>query len=357
MTSNQPTPARFVRAQGSAPIERTTADKLTAIVCNISMVAGLGLAASVCTSGCAEVVPAAQAEAEKLANLRADKEEDAELSNMQQRKKAQARARGADADSLYDDAEPLRKSEEFQKVWVEKRKVVYERKVKDYIKRPGKTVAECIEKANGGAGPDVLDNCVSRTPPDESINPVKAAAIAVLSIIAGIAALMAFRSARRRIDTVAVASKNIGLTVVQGEQKTVASGKYKDQDVKIESSAPEMGQGDRFMRVIVQSNIGALVVVRFGPVAPPTGLDLPDLDAPEVADSRLPEGYKLRLSEGVKAEELLTGDIGFQLRVFDPVDVRIHDGVCGVTCWQVPATPDKVVEFIDLTLAVAKLYA
>lgn len=318
------------------------------------------LAAVVGSSGlaaCAKVEFAPQAEAEKLANLRADKEENEILGLYQQKKKEQARARGADADALYDDAEPLRKSEDFQRQWAEKRKLIYDEKVKDYVKRPSKTVAECIAKANAGGGPAEVDTCVKSTQADEKWDPVKTSGGAVLLLIAGIGALVAYRSARRRIDTIAGAAKKLGLVATQGDQMTVVTGKYKDQDIRIESSAPEAGLGDRFMRVIVQSNVGKDTVVRFGPLAPPTGLDLPDLDAPEVADSRVPEGYKLRLSEGAKAEELLTGDIGFQLRVFDPVDVRIHDGVCGVTCWQVPPTADKVIEFLDLALAVAKLYA
>jgi len=313
--------------------------------------------AALAAAGCAEVEPATTADAEKLANLRADLEQNEILSKFQQKKKEQARARGEDADALYDDAEPLKKSDEFQRLWAEKRKLIFEDRLTDYKKRPGRTIQSCIVLASTTGGAREVDTCVQHTQPDEKINPLKAAIIAVVVLIAGVAALTAYRSARRRIDTVAVAGKQLGLNVTQGDQNTTVTGKYKDQEIKIESSAPESGQGDRFMRVIVLSNINPKTVVRFGPLAPPTGLDLPDLDAPEVHDDRIPEGYKLRLSEGTSASELLSGETGFQLRQFDPVDVRVHDGVCGVTCWQIPATADKVIEFIDVSLAAAKLYS
>ena len=306
--------------------------------------------------GCAEVQTASPQDAEKLAGLRSDREENEVLSRFQQAKKRKAIAEGKDADALYDDAEPLRKSAEFQAIFVEKKKAMHDAKIKEYLTKPASTVQACMAKAGEGHGADEIDNCIQFTPTPEELNPVKAAIIAVLVALLGIAVLFSYRSTRRRADTVAVAAKKLGLTVVQGQQSTVATGTYKDYSIKMESSPPEAGQGDRFMRVIVLSKINPAAVVRFGPVAPPTGLDLPDLEAPEVEDSRLPEGYKLRLSPGASAEELLSGDIGFQLRVFDPVDVRVHDGVCGVTCWQIPATTDKVVEFIDLTLGAANLY-
>ena len=81
-----------------------------------------------------------------------------------------------------------------------------------------------------------------------------------------------------------------------------------------------------------------------------------DLHAPEVHDTRVPEGYKLRLSPGVNADAMLAGDVAFQLRDFDPVDVRVHDGMCGVTVWQVPQKPDRVLEFIELAVNCAKQY-
>ncbi len=322
----------------------------------VRQAAWAALCAALMATACAEIEHASPADAEKLATLRAEREENEVLSRFQQKKKEKARAEGRDADALYDDAEPLRQSAEFQAIFAEIKKTLHDAKLKEYVTRPAATVQNCIALASGGSGPAEIDNCVLKTPTDEKINPVKLAVLMVLIVILGIAALFAYRSTRVRADTVALAAGKLGLKVEQGQQATVATGTYKDYAIKMESSPPEAGQGDRFMRVIVLSKVNPAAVVRFGPVAPPTGLDLPDLDAPEVDDGRIPEGYKLRLAAGFSAEELLSGDTGFQLRVFDPVDVRVHDGVCGVTCWQIPPTTDKVVEFIELALAAAKLY-
>jgi hypothetical protein len=180
--------------------------------------------------------------------------------------------------------------------------------------------------------------------------------VVLVGAVVGIGVLVGLRSARLRIDPVVQAGQQLNLTVEQGQTHTVLAGEYQGVKVKVESSPPEAGQGDRFLRVVIVSKVDPQVLVRFGPLAPPSGLEMPDLHAPEIHDQRVPEGYKLRLSEGAKAEELLSGDVGFQLRNFDPVDVRVHDGVCGVTIWQVPPSGDRVKEFIDLAVTVAKLY-
>ena len=48
--------------------------------------------------------------------------------------------------------------------------------------------------------------------------------------------------------------------------------------------------------------------------------------------------------------------MGFQIREFDPVDVRVHDGICVTTTWFLVSEPAQVVEFVDLCLAVAEEY-
>lgn len=337
--------------------------RLAAIVSACLAVGGL--------AGCTEVELASPQDAEKLANLRADRAEPEVLSAYQQKLKEKALANGQDADALYDNVEPIREMPGFQSLFAEKRKSVFAAKSKEYAGKPANTIKVCIgvaEKAEAEAaakgdkhpktaGAAEVDNCIATTKTEEKVNPVKAAVIIVLCAIGAVIGLYSYRSTRRHADTVAMAAKTMGLQVQQGQQSTVVTGNYKDYEIKMESSPPEAGLGDRYMRVIVLSKVNAATVVRFGPVAPPTGLDLPDLDAPEVQDSRLREGYKLRLSPGASAEELLSGDIGFQLRAFDPVDVRVHDGVCGVTCWQIPEVPEKVVDFADLAINVARLYS
>lgn len=317
----------------------------------------VSLALALSAAGCTEVHIATVEQADKLANLRGDLEEENALVQYQSKKKEQAKRAGQDADALYDDAEPLRKTPEFQAILKDaKTKVAAVKKV-DYAKRPAQTIDACIKVAQDAKRAEAVDECIERTPAPENYDPVKTSGMVVLSLALAVGALAALRSARRRIDPVVQAGQQLQLTVEQGQTHTVLTGTYQGSKISVESSPPEAGQGDRFLRVVVKSNVDPSVVVRFGPLAPPSGLDLPDLHAPEVHDQRVPEGYKLRLSEGAKAEELLSGDVGFQLRNFDPVDVRVHDGVCGVTCWQVPPTGERVKEFIDIAVTVAKLYA
>lgn len=307
-------------------------------------------------SGCTEVHMATPEMAEKLAAARADLEEENALVQYQAKKKEQAKRAGQDADALYDDAEPLRKSPEFQAILKEaKAKVAAVKKV-DYEKRPARTVEKCLIEAGKHPRAEEVDACIENSKAPEEYNLPKSAAVVVVAALIGIGVLMGLRSARRRIDPVAQAGQTLKLTVEQGQTHTVLAGEHQGVKIKVESSPPEAGQGDRFLRVVVISKVDPHVVVRFGPLAPPSGLEMPDLQAPEIHDQRIPEGYKLRLSDGAKAEELLSGDVGFQLRNYDPVDVRVHDGVCGVTIWQVPPSGDRVKEFIDLAVTVAKLY-
>ena len=317
----------------------------------------VGLALALGAAGCTEVHIATAEQADKLANLRGDLEEENALVQYQSKKKEQAKRSGLDADALYDDAEPLRKTPEFQAILKDARGKVAAVKKVDYAKRPAQTIDACTKVAESTKRAEAVDECIERAQAPETYDPVKTSAGIALSLALAVGALAALRSARRRIDPVVQAGQQLQLTVEQGQTHTVLTGTYQGSKIRVESSPPEAGQGDRFLRVVVQSNVNPNVIVRFGPLAPPSGLDLPDLHAPEVHDQRVPEGYKLRLSDGVKAEELLSGDVGFQLRNFDPVDVRVHDAVCGVTCWQVPPTGERVKEFIDIAVTVAKLYA
>lgn len=306
--------------------------------------------------GCTEIHLATEPESTELAELRANLEEEAVLVQYQKKKKEQAIRQGLDADRLYDDAAPLRKEQGFIDNWQMARKKVFDAKKAEYLKRPGKTVQRCIIKARATKRAEDVDTCMQNFTGDESIDPVGTALVIVGAIVVGIGVLVAYRSTRRRLDSVAQAGQKLSLAVVQSPQSTEVNGTYKGFALKIEASPPEAGQDDRYLRVIVLSGVHPHTIVRFGPLAPPTGLDLPDLDAPEVHDPRLPEGYKLRLSKGASAEELLSGDLGFQARLFDPIDIRVHDGRCAVTCWQVPSNPDKVVDFVELAMACAKLY-
>lgn len=306
------------------------------------------------TTACAEIQTAKPEDADALAALRADREQDSVLVEYQKVRKKEVEAKGENPDNL-DNAAPLKEEARYKELWEKRRKEVFTAKVERYKVLSRDVVSACLDSAQAGASAVDIDQCVTKTPA-ASIDPIKAAGVGALAIVLALAAFATYRTARRRIDAVAQAGQKLNLAVQQGEKETTVTGEYKGVALRIEASAPEVGEGDGFLRVLIMSKVDTHTLVRFGPLAPPTGLDLPDLDAPEVHDGRVPEGYKLRLSPGASAEALLAGDVAFQLRDYDPVDVRVHDGVCGVTCWQVPPTADRVVEFVDLAVTVAKLY-
>lgn len=304
--------------------------------------------------GCAEIKTAKPEEAESLAALRADREQDNVLVEYQKVRKKEVEAKGENPDSL-DNAAPLKEETRFKELWEKRKKEVYQSKLDRYKELSADVVSQCLNKANSGASADDIDRCVTSTPA-ATIDPMKAALLGLGIVALAVVLFAVFRSARRRIDPVAQAGQKLNLGVQQGDKETVVTGDYKGYALRIEASAPEVGEGDGFLRVLVMSKVDPHTLVRFGPLAPPTGLDLPDLNAPEVHDGRVPEGYKLRLSPGASAESMLAGDLAFQLRDYDPVDVRVHDGMCGVTCWQVPQSADRVIEFIELAVNCAKQY-
>ncbi len=305
-------------------------------------------------AGCAEIRPASTEEATKLTEVRADLEREHSLVAYQKKRKEEAAAKGEDPDK-YDDAAALAQEPRFADWWRQWRSMWFEQNKESDRRLSADIVHKCLALASKTKKAEDVNACVKETP-EAAYDPMMIVGVAALVLALGATGVALYRSARRRIDPVAQAGQKLGLAAQQSPTQTTLTGDHKGFAVKVEASAPEVGQGDGFVRVLVLSKVDAHKVVRFGPLAPPTGLDLPDLDAPEVHDARLPEGYKLRLSPGADAEALLSGDIGFQLRAFDPADVRVHDGMAGLTCWQVPASPDKVVEFIDLAVAIAKLY-
>ncbi len=314
----------------------------------------LALGALVLTSACAEIKSAKPEDAEGLAALRADREQDNVLVEYQKVRKKEVQAKGDNPDAL-DNAAPLKEETRFKELWEKRKKEVYDAKVDRYKELSADVVGSCLTKAKSGASADDIDRCVTSTPA-ATIDPLKAGLLGLGVIGLAVVLFAVFRSARRRIDPVAQAGQKINLAVQQGDKETIVTGDYKGYVLRIEASAPEVGEGDGFLRVLVMSKVDPHTLVRFGPLAPPTGLDLPDLNAPEVHDGRVPEGYKLRLSPGANADSMLAGDLAFQLRDYDPVDVRVHDGVAGVTVWQVPQTADRVIEFIELAVTCAKQY-
>lgn len=327
-----------------------------------SLVLPAMLAAGALAVGCAPIETAKPEDATRLAELRADLEQDRALDRFVQVRKKEIAEKGGDPDQLDDYQNPeagkarLRADPKFAKMWRDWRALAFADKHQKYNDLAGEIVQKCIVVARSStASAEVVDKCVVEPPPAK-LDPLRAVLIGALVLVLGVGGMALYRSARRRIDPVALAGQKLGLSALQASTQTTLSGEYKGYAIRVEASAPEVGQGDGYLRAIILSKVDPHTVVRFGPLAPPTGLDLPDLDAPEVHDARIPEGYKMRLSPGADGEPMF-GDIGFQLRAFDPADIRVHDGMAGLTCWQVPGTPEKVVEFVDLAVTVARHYA
>ncbi len=305
--------------------------------------------------GCAEIEKTTPEAAEQLGELRADLQYVNILVAYQKKRKAEVTAEGGNPDSL-DDAVALAGEKRFKNIWNKQRELEIDKFEHRYLDLSADIISHCIIKASKeSAQAYEIDKCTDQLPPAR-YDPVMTAGVALGVVLLFFLAIGLYRSGRRRLDPVALSSGDLGLEVKQGRRSTELTGQYKGRDIRIESSAPETGRGDKYIRVHVLSGVADNVVVRFGPLAPPTGLELPNLEAPEIEDGRLPDGYKLRLSEGTSAEELLSGDVGFQIREFDPVDVRVHDGICVTTTWFLVSEPAQVVEFVDLCLAVAEEY-
>lgn len=305
--------------------------------------------------GCAEIEKTQPAAAEDLARLRAELEYVNVLVAYQKKRKAEARSAGENPDK-YDQAIKLAEEERFKSLWSKQREIEIDKFESRYLDLSADVISHCrILASREGTQAYEIDKCTDMIP-TAKYDPAKTAGVAVAVVLLFLIAMVLYRSGRRRLDPVALAAADLGMSAQQGARATVMEGTYKGHDIHIESSAPEAGRGDKYIRVAVKKGMDPDTVVRFGPVAPPTGLELPDLEAPEVEDSRIPDGYKLRLSEGASAEILLSGDVGFQIREFDPVDVRVHDGMCVTTTWFLVSEPAQVVEFVDLCVSVADVY-
>lgn len=335
--------ARVAGSSGTTSLSRQLGTALVAVSL-------LGLAV-----GCAEIVPVTSEAAARLADRRTELEEDNVLIEYQKKRKEEAVTANENPDK-YDNAESLRAEERFQRIWKSQRKIEFDKFYERYMKLSGDVVSKCnIVANNDQVKAWEIDTCVDKVP-EARYDPLRTAGVTFAVILLAIAGLGLYRQGRRSIDPVAQAASKLGLKAVQGRRSTELTGNYKGYSVRIDAAAPEAGGGDKYVRVHVLDQIQSSVVVRFGPIAPPTGLEMPDLDAPEVEDARIPMGYKLRLSNGASAEELLGGDVGFQIREFDPVDVRIHDGTLAVTTWFILSDPEQVVELVDLCLGVAEVY-
>lgn len=320
------------------------------------MTLGAVLIATGLTLGaCAEIAPTTPEAAARLADRRTELEVTNVLVEYQKKRKAEAQAAGENPDR-YDDASQLRTEERFERIWKQQREIEFKRYYDRYVKLSADVVGKCNIIANAREVKAwEIDECVAHLP-EAQYDPLRTLGVTFAVFLLVLVGMLLYRQGRRSLDPVALAAPKLGLKAEQGRRSTVLTGSHKGYKLRIESAAPEAGGGDKYVRVEVLDQIDGSAIVRFGPVAPPTGLELPELDAPEVEDVRIPMGYKLRLSEGASAEELLSGDVGFQIREFDPVDVRVHDGILTVTTWFIIGDAEQVVELVDLSLAVADTY-
>ena len=320
-----------------------------------TVAASLVLAVAAGISGCAEIEIASAEASARLADHRTEMEEVNVLVAYQKKRKEEAIKAGEDPNQ-YDNAALLREEDRFKRIWRKQREIEFNKFYERFSKLSADVVTKCNIASNAeGTEAWQIDRCIEQNP-EAQYDPLKAAGVTFAVLLLAIAGFGAYRQGRRSIDPVAQAGTRLNLTATQGARQTVVTGSYKGHKLRIESAAPEAGGGDKYVRIEILDGIHAHTVVRFGPLATPTGLELPDLDAPEIEDARVPMGYKLRLSDGASAEELLGGDVGFQIREFDPVDVRVHDGTMTVTTWFIVSEADQVVELIDLSLAVAESY-
>ena len=85
----------------------------------------LAIGALILASGCAEIRSAKPEEAEALAALRADREQDNVLVEYQKVRKKEVEAKGANPDDL-DNAAPLKEESRFKELWEKRKKEVYD---------------------------------------------------------------------------------------------------------------------------------------------------------------------------------------------------------------------------------------
>jgi len=304
--------------------------------------------------GCAEIEKASVDDAHKLAELRAEMEEDKFAVEYQQMRKKEIIADGGHPDSA-DDITKLKAEKRYHKRWDHTRDVKEQGFAHQYESLSADVVRSCITKAQAGVGWHEIDKCVTQTP-QARYDPVKAAGVTLGIIVLLFIALGVYKTGRKQIDPVALSASKLGMKATQEREQTTMAGTYKNRQIKLEASAPEAGEGSKWLQVQITSNVNADAIVVYGPLAPPHGLQLPDMEIPEVGDPRLPSGYRLQLSEGASAEDLLSGDVGFQIREFDPVDVRVHDGMVAVSTWFLFTQPEQVVEFVDLAISISECY-
>lgn len=319
----------------------------------ITLAAAVALA-GLLSSGCAEIEKTTIEDAHKLAEHRARAEEDKFAVEYQKKRKKEIIAEGGNP-LWADDIAKLKNEERYHKLWDHQRDVREEGFAHKYEHLAADIVRGCIAEAKAGAGWHEIDKCVAKVP-QAKYDPIKAAGVGILAIFLGFVGLAVYKTSRKQIDPVALAAGKLGMKATQERERTVMSGTYKGRQVSIEASAPEAGEGSKWLQVQVKDNINGSATVVYGPLAPPHGLQLPDMPLPDANDPRLPQGYRLQLSDGASAEDLLSGDVGFQIREFDPVDVRVHDGTLAASTWFLFTQPDQVVEFVDLTVAIAECY-
>lgn len=306
-------------------------------------------------AGCAEIEKVSVGEAHVLAELRSAMQEDQFAVAYQKKRKKEIMSEGGNP-LWADDISRLRAEPRYSKLWDKVRDVKEQEYATKYESLSADIVRTCTKLAKlPGTDWHEIDKCIKETP-QAKYDPLKAAGVTLGVVVLLFIALGVYKTGRKQIDPVALAGGKLGMKATQEREQTVMQGTYKGREIKIDASPPEAGEGSKWLQVRIMSGVNADAVVVYGPLAPPHGLQLPDIEMPELEDPRLPEGYRLQLNDGASAEDLLSGDVGFQIREFDPVDVRVHDGIVAVSTWFLFTQPDQVVEFVDLAVNIAECY-
>jgi hypothetical protein len=304
--------------------------------------------------GCAEIEKVSVDDAHSLAEARAAADEDKFAVEYQKKRKKEIVNEGGNP-LWADDIAKLKKEKRYHNLWDKQRDVREQKFAHLFESLAADIVRGCLAEAKAGAGWHEIDKCVAKIP-QAKYDPLKAAGVGFLAIMLIGVGLLVYKTSRKQIDPVALAASKLGIKATQERERTIMNGTYNGRQISIEASAPEAGEGSKWLQVTVHDNINDGATVVYGPLAPPHGLQLPDMQIEDADDPRLPQGYRLQLSDGASAEDLLSGDVGFQIREFDPVDVRVHDGILAASTWFLFTQPDQVVEFVDLSIAIAECY-
>jgi len=315
-----------------------------------------GVFAAVALMGaCHEIARPSPEDAAKAALVRTDEERAVFLAEYQKGKQERARKYGEDP-NRFEDADALAATPEFEAAWRLEKPERHQKFHARYQSASADQVKCVIQAAKAEEPSQVrtkMEDCTNR-PPKEELNVVTTAGL--LALLAGLMILgvALFRSVERKNDPVQQACKRLGFAYAQSPGGRVMEGDHKGRNLRIEASPPE--EADTHISIVVRTGLDPNVQARLGPVAPPTGVELVDIDAPAVEDDRIPEGYMLALSAGLAPDSLLDPTTRFHIESFDPLDIRVRDGQLCLSRWDISDDPAQIVTLADFAVNLANQF-